>query len=139
MDDIALQTIENELGKELPSFYKDTMQSYPFELTSFAAEFLLFNDLEQISEHNNIQSEVIPSDVYYCIGSDGGEHTYYVKFNCTVGTVYEYSLETDVIREYSSTWESHLSDIAKTLLDIAEDEKLAETRRLNKKWWQFWI
>ena len=74
------------------------------------------------------------------MGSDGGEFTYYIKLNGEE-TVYIFDMERSDLHNSveASNWSDYLDYIREVHQEIEEDEELEKERKLNKRWWQFWI
>ena len=130
-----IQLTEKELGIVLPSYYKDTLENYPFPIDSFANECLLPLDISFLIQDN---LEYI-SNNKLIVGGDGGEELYLIKINSSLSEVYVFDFEIGDITKVHENWKEFLETIHKTLAEIEEDEKYQENRKANKKWWQFWI
>lgn len=132
-----LDEIESKLKISLPDFYKQTMLNYPFKSDSFANEFSLTTDIEQII---GINSTFDYSEKKFAVGSDGGEWSFYVKLNSD-DKVYIFDLEESHIHNTvcANSWEDYLKKIIKEEEEIEKEMEEAKKRKANKKWWQFWI
>jgi len=131
-----LKEIEVKLEIELPKFYIETMLNYPFDENSFGYDFMLPNSSKTLETCN-----IFPkNDNRFIVGSDGGEHIYYIRLNGEE-TVYIFDLEQSKLHNSieAKTWEDYLNNIRKIDQEILEDEKRYEEQNKNKKWWQFWI
>lgn len=138
MSTLEIKQIETQLNIKLPQFYIETMLNYPFPLDSFAAELLLWADVESILMSN--ESRFGPEEGKFAIGCDGGELTYYLKLNGDE-KVYIYDLEGSYIHNTleAETWNDFIKSMQQTEEEILQDKLLEIERRKNKKWWQFWI
>lgn len=132
-----IDTIQEKLGIDLPSFYIDTMLTYPFPKNSFGEEFMLTNSVEILLDCNVVFSK---EDKCFAVGTDGGEFIYYIKLNGEE-TVYIFDMEKSDSHNSveASSWKIYLESITKVHQEIEDDERLEAERKKYKKWWQFWI
>ena len=137
MTEKGLDKIESELKIILPVFYKTTMLNYPFKPDSYAKEFSLTTDVEQII---GINSTFEYSEKKFAVGTDGGEWSFYIKLDSD-DKVYIFDLEESHINNtiFANSWDEYLKNIAKEEEDIEKEMEKSKKRKVNKKWWQFWI
>ncbi len=137
--DAELKTIEECLTVALPEAYRATLRDYPFPSESFGAESMLLNSAESVIEFNTEGAEIdgVVSPIF--IGSDLGEEWYFLDASRTDSPVFVYQLETGEHQVLDTTLERFLDRIRAVGEEIEADEKAEEERRLNKKWWEFWI
>jgi len=133
-----IKTIEAKVGMALPEFYCATMLNYPFPVDSFAAEFLLPNDLARLLSDNEDPGNYPGIDKAFMIGGDGGEERYFIDLASTSSQVFAFDLETGIHTAKATDWQQYLDQIAASLREIEEDERLRAERKANKKWWEFW-
>tara|TARA_R110001632_G_scaffold161038_7_gene279414 strand:+ start:3130 stop:3453 length:324 start_codon:yes stop_codon:yes gene_type:complete len=106
MNPFDITLLEKEFQIKLPAFYVDTMFNIPFEEDSFAAEFTLSNDVHRLIYTNGVFKK---NGDRFAIGSDGGEHIYFIKHNGEE-TVYLFDLEgsDDQNTIEATSWQEYL-------------------------------
>jgi len=138
MTDQDFQSIGKHLGFPIPAYYRATMSSYPFSADSFAAEFMLPDDPEQVIDLNEIHISSPEVSKPFFIGSDGGEERFFVDAAKSDSGVFVFELETGKHRPLTPTWTAFFEHIQAAHAEIEADKKAMEQRKLNKKWWEFW-
>ena len=138
MTESDISRIESVLNIKLPEYYCSTMLNYPFADDSFAAEFLLPNDPEQILEYNQDSYEYPGVGKLFVIGGDGGEDSYFIDLADNSSQVFTFDMESDTHTSTAANWSEYIEWIEKALKEIEEDEKAEQERKANKKWWEFW-
>ncbi|MCE9608813.1 MAG: SMI1/KNR4 family protein [Chthoniobacter sp.] len=138
MTDQDFQSIEKCVGFPLPAYYRATLSSYPFAANSFAAEFMLPNDLNAVIELSDaeISSPEIRTPLF--VGTDGSEEWFFVDASKPDSGVFAFELETGKHRLLTPTWGAFLDHIRAHHAEIAADEEAMRQRKLNKKCWEFW-
>ena len=138
MTEEDIQTLEKQFSIILPNQYRDILRVYPFAEDSWANECAMPNDLGLIIEMNadrTILKEYGVDDpsLYFQIGSDGSELTYYIDSRDPECTVYTADVESGTFTKYLifSDW---CDDLHKTDVEIRRDQE----EMAKKKWWQIW-
>lgn len=138
MTDQDFQSIEKHIDFQLPAYYRATLSDYPFRADSFAAEFMLPDDPEQVIELSEIDVSSPRISKSFFIGSDSNEERFFVDAAKPDSGVFVFELETGKHRPLAPTWTAFLDHIRATHAEIEADEEAMEQRKLNKKWWEFW-
>lgn len=127
------------MGFTLPASYRATVLSYPFEPDSFADEVMLPNRLDAVIDLSGAKFSSPEIGKPFFIGSDGGEEMYFVDASKPDSGVLVYEMKTGKHRSLVPTCAAYLDHIHTIHAEIVADEEADRQRKLNKKWWQFWI
>ena len=111
----------------------------PFEPDSFADEVMLPNRLDAVIDLSGAKFSSPEIGKSFFIGSDGGEEMYFVDASKPDSGVLVYEMKTGKHRSLVPTCAAYLDHIHTIHAEIVADEEADWQRKLNKKWWQFWI
>jgi hypothetical protein len=131
-----LTRLERELAIELPRQYPDFMVAYPFSRSSWAGDLDTPDDVDLLLDLNRqkreLPSGVTSGDVFF-IGSDGkGGADYFIRLSDPACGVAAYDSGTHQVSILAKTFEDWLSQ----LRVVNETDTIS--RRVVRKWWQFW-
>ncbi len=145
-----IDRIERELDIELPEEYKSILLAYPFAHDSVVYEDDLFGDAATLISRNQESGQYgfmvhdWPSH-YLVIGTDGAGNDFFIDLQAAGSAVYiaDHEVTSKSKRlEYRLTAPS-ITDFVDLLkkqeAEFEEEERQAAERRLNRKWWQFWL
>ena len=150
MNSVDISKIESELKIKLPDSYRKVILSYPFGEESFGYMCMLANDTEAIIEMNkavsfhsnvhikNITNHPCNNENLFWIGNDGSEEEYYLDISQESCAIYRLDLETGEFTEYAHDLNCYIERIHEIDQEIDNEERQAEERRKNAKWWEFW-
>ena len=147
MNEGDIQRIESELGVSLPQSYKAVQLSYPFGPSSFGSLCMLVDNADAIIDmnkgpglHELMHGEAgAPRDgTYLMIGNDGGEEEYFLDISQADGPVMVFDLESGELSEFARDIKHYVDRVHEIDAEIDTQEREAEERRRNAKWWEFW-
>lgn len=145
-----LLEIERSLNVQLPEDYSRVLIQYPFEEGSDPYYYSLFGkpdaiigDTQSYRINSFFGQEWPPS--FLVIGNNGAGNAYYLDLNRPVSPVFEADHEITSARKYlavsevASNIEAWVEITRRELEEFEAEERAAEERRRNRKWWQFWL
>jgi hypothetical protein len=143
-----IQRIEQALSVKLPEQYSQLLVDYPFSEDSFGTTCMVIRDADALIDLNRGRSahfmihhregRWVPQKNHFMIGSDGGEEQFYLDLDDPGGAVLKFDLETGELTPYARDIAEFKERIYQIDRDIDADEKRAEERRRNARWWEFW-
>lgn len=145
MTEADLQQIEQHLGFPLPSAYRETALSYPFDAHSYPSDCMLANSAQGVIGLNSGHFSAADIAKAFFVGSDGSEERYFLDGANAGSPVFCYEVESGRHRVHSASWPEYLDRIRvlQAELDAEEAEiRLEREETLHhkpiRKWWQFW-
>ncbi len=148
MNDSDILKIEGALSVKLPDAYKRLLIDFPFSEDSFAYTCMVIWDAQALVDANSgfdlhflihhRKGRWTPEKKHFFIGNDGGETQYYLDLEDPDSTIYSFDLETGELTPYARGIEEYKAKIIRIDQELEEEERAAEERRKNAKWWEFW-
>jgi hypothetical protein len=122
-----LDSVEQSLGKKLPTWYRSFMMQYPEGLVTLGAPY---NTVSQLSLPNSVEgiirvnhtADEIPSNILY-IGTNGSGDSYYVILDKDDGSIYLTQNAWPTYKDELKTqvdWEKSYSDKFDSIADLVE-------------------
>ena len=134
----AIASLERSLALRLPAPYRETMDSYPFDPDSSAAELWLLDDPQKLLLLNRARPNVWPRG-FFAVGTDGGELTYLLDTGTPPFPVLAFNLESGKLEPHAPSFPTFVKLLQDELALIEADERATAEAFRRKKWWQFWI
>jgi hypothetical protein len=106
-----LQMIEEELGFELPPFYKTTMAADPFPREHGEGEPMLIDNPHEVVDLNRGGLEMAGVGCAFFVGSDGGEKLFFVDAMEPMSPVYCSDGETGYHRIQAWSWGKYMAQV----------------------------
>jgi len=139
MTNEELMKVEGALGIRLPRDLRRLYLDYTFNATSWAGELAMPDDPETLIRLNRADTLLKSLNVanppgYLCIGTDGGEISYYASLVGDATEVFAADLESGKFELKWASLEEWVADLRATDEEIARDA----VEMARRKWWQFW-
>lgn len=133
MTNAELLGIEEELGFELPLFYKTTMTAHPFPRELDDREPMLLDDPQDVLDLNRGGLEMAGISCAFFVGSDGGEKYFFVDATEPLSPVYSCEGETDYHKIQAWSWARYLTQIHQARRE--QDAEVVKAGSRGNKWW----
>jgi hypothetical protein len=135
MTNAELLRIEEELGFELPLFYKTTMATHPFPRESAEHEPMLLDDPQEILDLNRGGLEMAGIECVFFVGTDGDQKLYFVDAVEPLSPVYCCEGEVDYHKIQAWSWARYLTQIHQARRE--QDAGMVKAGSRGTKWWPF--
>lgn len=124
----TLESIEQELGVQLPEAYKAACREQAPRVTSAASERLVTDGAWLLKRNRQMP------EGYFLIGTDGGELEYLISIN--TGEVVEHSVETGRRTAYATDIAHYIEKLRKLDAEIDAEEAAGNARTAAIPEWQ---
>jgi hypothetical protein len=133
MTNAELLAIEEELGFELPLFYKTTMAAHPFSPQTDKPEPMLLDSPQDVIDLNRGGLEMAGISCAFFVGTDGNEKFFFVDATEPLSPVYCCEGETDFHKIQAWSWPKYLAQIHQARRE--QDPGVVSAGSRGNKWW----